>query len=82
MPIDHIVSLLTAERDKLNAAIQALLPDVGSTGSRTAPSARKPAAMAAEPSSFAPKKRKVSAAARKRMAAAQKARWAAIKGAK
>jgi hypothetical protein len=74
MPTDHIIALLIAERDKLNAAIEALQ-------GRSAP--KKPAAVETNivaPGS--PKKRHVSAAARRKMAAAQKKRWAAIKGAK
>jgi hypothetical protein len=71
MPTDHIVALLIAERDKLNAAIDALQG-----------LAKKPAATATEPTATAPKKRKVSAAARKRMAEGQKKRWAAIKAGK
>jgi hypothetical protein len=68
MPTDHIVSLLIAERDKLNRAIDALQG-----------AAKKPAA---EQTAAAPKKRRVSAASRRKMAEGQKRRWAAIKGAK
>ena len=75
MPTDHILSLLIAERDKINKAIAALKD--GGAVSSGAP--KKPAAMATE---AAPKKRKVSAAARKRMAEGQKKRWAALKAAK
>ena len=82
MADDNILSLLIAEREKLNRAIEALLPDVGSTGSRIAPSAQKPAAMATDRAAAAPKKRKVSVATRKRMAEGQKKRWAAINTAK
>jgi hypothetical protein len=67
MPIDQILRLLIAERDKLNRAIEALQG-----------TAKKPAATATEP---APKKRHVSVAARRKMAAAQKKRWAAVKAA-
>jgi hypothetical protein len=74
MPTDHIIALLIAERDKLNAAIEALQ-------GRSAP--RKPAAVETNVAApGAPKKRHVSATARKKMAAAQKKRWAAVKGAK
>ena len=74
MPTDHIVALLTAERDKLDAAIDAL----GGPAKPTAP--KKPAAIETAVASPAPKKkRKVSAAARKRMADGQKKRWAALK---
>jgi hypothetical protein len=87
MPTDHIVSLLIAERDKLNRAIEALQGEVKrrgrppkSAGPRiAAPSASAPpASNQAEPV----KKRHVSAAARRKMAAAQKKRWAAIKAGK
>jgi hypothetical protein len=74
MPTDHIVALLIAERDKLNAAIEAL---------QASPKSATPKkAVAVEASVAAPKTRHVSAAARKRMAEGQKKRWAAIKGAK
>jgi hypothetical protein len=76
MPTDYFLALLVAERDKLNAAIEALRR----TPMQDAP--KKPAATATEPIAAAPKKRHVSAAARRKMAAAQKERWAAIKGAK
>ena len=75
MPTDHILSLLIAERDKLNRAIEAL----GASVKRVGRPPKKP--MAAE-TAAAPKKRHVSAAARRKMAAAQKKRWAAIKAAK
>jgi hypothetical protein len=74
MATDHIVSLLTGERDRLNAAIEALQ----GTAAQIAP--KKPAKTATI--SAPAKKRHVSAAARRRMAAAQKKRWAAIKAAK
>jgi hypothetical protein len=77
MPTDHIVALLVAERDKLNAAIQAL------QGSSKLATPKKPAAIeTAMAAPAARKKRHVSAAARRKMAAAQKKRWAAIKVAK
>jgi hypothetical protein len=69
MPTDHIVSLLIAERDKLNRAIEALQG-----------TAKKP--VAAEQTAAASKKRRVSAASRRKMAEGQKRRWAAIKGAR
>ena len=79
MQSNDIIALLVAERDKLNAAIEALQgftkkPVVAETASAGRGSGKATAAV--------PKKRKVSAAARKKMAAAQKARWAAIKAAK
>jgi hypothetical protein len=76
MPTDHIVALLIAERDKLNAAIEILQ---GSPKRPGRPPKRE--APVVEPNSAAPKKRHVSAAARRKMAAAQKKRRAAIKGA-
>jgi hypothetical protein len=75
MPTDNIFALLIAERDKLNAAIDAL------QGASKPATPKKPIAIeTAVPA--APKKRHVSAAARKRMAEGQKKRWATIKGAK
>jgi hypothetical protein len=77
MPMDQIVALLIAEREKLNRAIEALQ---GPTKHRGRPP--KSATPASAPVAEAPKKRHVSAAARRKMAAAQKKRWAAIKAAK
>lgn len=76
MPTDHIVALLIAERDKLNAAIEALQ----GTSKTAAP--KKPIATETTVAAAPRKKRHVSAAARKRMAEGQKKRWAAIKSAK
>ena len=76
MSAEHIVSLLIAERDKLNRAIDAL----GGAGKRPGRPPKGPAAF--ETSAAIPKKRHVSAAARKRMAEGQRKRWAAIKAAK
>jgi hypothetical protein len=75
MPIDDVLPLLIAERDKLNRAIEAL----EGTGKRLGRPSKKPVA---SETNAAPKKRHVSAAARRRMAHAQKRRWAAIKAAK
>ena len=81
MPIEHIVALLIAERDRLNRAIEALQGPAKRRG-------RPPKnAENSEPdgwvSSGRPiKKRQVSAAARRKMAAAQKKRWAAAKAGK
>jgi hypothetical protein len=78
MPIDHIVALLIAERDRLERAIQAL----GGSEKRRGRPPKKPVAIA-ETSQAAPKKRKgFSAATERKMAAAQKARWAKIRAAK
>jgi hypothetical protein len=60
-----ILEMLTAERDKLNRAIEALGGQVGSAIIRMTKTGRK---------------RHVSAAARAKMAAAQRARWAKVKG--
>jgi len=77
MPTDHIIALLTTERDKLNRAIEAL------QGRTKSPDRRlKNQAPAVETDVTKPKKRHVSAAARRKMAAAQKKRWAAAKAAK
>jgi hypothetical protein len=75
MPIDQILPLLIAERDKLNRAIEALQGPTKRPGRPP----KKP--LAIETSAAAPKKRQVSAAARRRMAAGQRKRWAAIKAA-
>jgi hypothetical protein len=81
MQSNDIIALLVAERDKLNAAIEALQgftkkPVVAETASAGGGSGKATVA------ATAPKKRKVSAAARKRMAEGQKKRWAAIKAGK
>jgi len=78
MPTDHIVALLVAEKDKLNAAINAL------QGTSKSAAPRKPAAIDANVAVAAntPKKRTVSVAARRKMALGQKKRWAAIKASK
>jgi hypothetical protein len=81
MPTDHIISLLIAERDKLNAAIEALQGSTKHLG--RPPKSAAPDAIAPVAEDAAPKKRKAfSAATKRKMAAAQKARWAAIKGEK
>jgi hypothetical protein len=74
MLVDQIVALLTAERDKLNRAIEALQ---GSAKRRGRPPKNQ------LPVIDSPKKKRhVSAAARRKMAAAQKKRWAAAKAGK
>ena len=73
MPTEHILTLLIAERDRLNRAIEALQGPTTRSG-RPLP--------AIESNATKPKKRHVSAAARRKMAAAQKKRWAAVKAAK
>jgi hypothetical protein len=76
MPTDHIVVLLIAERDKLNAAIEAL------QGTSKTAATKKPTVSETTVAVAPRKKRHVSAGARKRMAEGQKKRWAAIKSAK
>ena len=73
MPTEHILTLLIAERDRLNRAIDALQ---GPTRRRGRP------LPAIESNSTGRKKRHVSAAARRKMAAGQKKRWAVVKAAK
>ncbi len=78
MPTDHILSLLIAERDKLNGAIAALR---GSTKrlvrpAKTAMAVTEPSAAAHIPAS---KKRSFTPAQRKQQAARMKAYWAAKK---
>ena len=79
MPIDHILALLIAERDKLNHAIEALQGPLKRRG--RPPKSSIPvvpaSTTAGEPAPV--KKRHVSAAARRKMALAQKKRWAAKK---
>jgi hypothetical protein len=70
MQTEQIVALLVAERNRLDAAIQALRGSVKPRG---------PAVAAAAPVA---RKRKISAAGRKAMAAAAQKRWAAIKAGK
>jgi hypothetical protein len=86
MPIEHIVSLLIQERDRLEAAIAAL--HGGSSASPehvTAPvpvNAPESVMPDAEPAPEPKKKRKLSAAGRRRIVEATKARWARINAAK
>lgn len=71
MPIDQILSLLVAERDRLNRAIQAL--QAGSKGSR--PAAK--IASSAKPAPAAKRRRKpMSAAQKKAHSERMKAFWA------
>jgi len=80
MPTDQILSLLLAERGKLNKAIEALS---GPTKRRGRPPKNPLVAMtAAAAPAPARKKRKFSAAQRKQQAARMKAYWAAKKRAK
>jgi hypothetical protein len=79
MQTEQIVALLVAERNGLDAAIQALQGPVKRRGRP----ARKKASAAAAPASV-PIKRKwtMSAAGRKAIANAARKRWAAIKAGK
>jgi len=70
MPVDQIVTLLIAERDKLNRAIEALQGSAKRRG-------RPPKAVAAAPEVSAPKRKRQSAARRKAQAERMKAYWAA-----
>jgi len=77
MQTEQIVALLTAERDRLDAAIRALRGSVkrpGRPAKASAPAAHAPVHVAG--------KRKISTAGRKAMAAAARKRWAAIKAGK
>jgi hypothetical protein len=82
MATEHIVALLTAERDKLNRAIEAL----GGAAKRRGRPPRNPLAIAASAhapvKAAAPAKRKgrtFSAAQRRAAAERMRARWAAKK---
>jgi hypothetical protein len=72
MPNEHILTLLIAERDKLNRAIDALQGDAKRRGRLP-----KNAATAATPEVSAPKRKRQSAARRKAQAERMKAYWAA-----
>jgi hypothetical protein len=74
MSTSHIITLLTQERDRIQAAIDALGGDEGAMPDWVR-STRNVA-------TAAPKKRKVSASVRRKMAEGQKRRWAAINAAK
>ena len=77
MNANEIVRQLRAERDKLDAAIQALESvSEGVSGKRRG---RPPGTANRSTSAPARKRRGMSPAARKRIAAAMKARWAAAK---
>jgi hypothetical protein len=77
MQTEQIVALLIAERNRLDAAIQALQGPVKRRG--RPPKASAPTVLAAAP---AKGKRTLSAAGRKAIADAAKKRWAAIKAGK
>lgn len=79
MQTEQIVALLLAERNRLDAAIQALR---GPAKRRGRPPAFKASAPAVSASSPSVRRRKISAAGRKAMADAAKKRWEAIKAGK
>jgi hypothetical protein len=72
MPIEHIIALLIAERDKLNRAIEVLQGSAKRSG-------RPPKAVtsSAAPEASVPKRKRRSAAQRKAQAERMKAYWAA-----
>jgi hypothetical protein len=79
MSTSQILGLLIEDRDRIQAAIDALL------GGASAPVIEPPdwvTGQKAAPETAAPEKRKVSAAARRKMAEGQKRRWAVINAAK
>ena len=80
MSTAHILSLLSAERDRLQAAIDALSGEESATPDWVKGTQKILTAPAPAPT--APKKRKVSASARRKMAEGQRKRWAAINAAK
>lgn len=77
MPIEQIVALLVAERNRLDAAIRALQ---GPAKRRGRPS--KVSGAAVPPAAPMARRRKMSAAGRKAIADASRKRWAAIKAGK
>ena len=74
MPIDHIVALLIAERDRLNKAIEALQVPVKRRGR---PPKNLSATVASEAAAPTRKRRRQSVAQRKAQAERMKAYWAA-----
>jgi hypothetical protein len=76
MPTDHILALLTAERDKLDKAIEAL---AGPTKRRGRPPKNPLEASIAAAAPAPAKRRMFTAAQRKQQAARMKAYWAAKK---
>ena len=77
MATEDILALMIEERDKLNAAIQAL-SSLAVPGKRVKKSVSDPA-FAALPLGKRKRKRKLSAAGRKAISEAAKKRWAALK---
>jgi hypothetical protein len=84
MSIEHIVSLLIEERDRLEAAIAALQGGSSASELAIAPVVDAPESVMldAKPAPAPRKKRKLSAAGRRRIVEATKARWARINAAK
>ena len=81
MQTEQIVALLIAERNRLEAAIQALQGPTKRIGRPPGKKVSAPPAQAPAPAP-APRKRRLSAAGRKAIADAARKRWAAIKAGK
>jgi|HubBroStandDraft_1064217.scaffolds.fasta_scaffold363582_1 hypothetical protein len=88
MSTSHIVSLLIEQRDRIEAAIEALRDSASGlpTGKRTEDESipdwvKSTPKTSTAPTVAAPKKRGMSAATRRRMAEGQKRRWATINAA-
>jgi hypothetical protein len=83
MDTEQVVALLTAERDRLSRAIEALQGPAKRRGRLPGPG-KKPVVAVTAPSAPAPKraKRRMSAAGRKAIAEAARRRWALIKAGK
>jgi hypothetical protein len=79
MEIERIVALLVGERNRLDAAIQALQ---GPMKQRGRPPGKRPSAPSPSAPAIVGPRRKISAYGRKAMADAAKKRWAAIKSGK
>jgi|SRR5277367_2715941 len=79
MQTEQIVALLVAERNRLDAAIQALQGPVKRRGRPPGKKASAPASTASAP---VKRKRTMSAVGRKAIADAARRRWAAIKAGK
>jgi hypothetical protein len=77
---DHILSLLVAERSKIEAAIAALQGSIPTPSSVVIEDGSMPDWVKSK--AQAPKKRTMSAAGRKRIAEATRARWAKVRAAK
>ena len=82
MQTEQIVAFLIAERNRLDAAIQALEGPVKRRGRPPAKKAPAATVAAPAPAPVAPPKRTLSAAGRKAIAEGARKRWAAIKAGK